>query len=306
MVLLDTFSKRICRLPQLRPLSAGYRHIAEVLRPQTTPRSQWGSMNKLLPVFQSHSLVWQRVEQHDEVVLCIELVLTRHWECTKSRSLSESNIRILSETILGMAKDELGYRSQNAWLRRIRDHYRTVLRRHGHVYEGIYFQWLELYCILWTTIIRIAEREHLVKGPIDSFYIMEESLELHWREICDTAHTQAPEGWDGFFSEDGCRGLFDDTKSLSKPTYGGLEFRRLVLYERNWDLLRGPCVVLLFVPLYSIFDSFQMGFPQHLPALAQLPRNSNRQACFRLPEILTITLWSQSLFHAIARRWLRK
>jgi len=113
--------------------------------------------------------------------------------------------------------------------------YRSILNECGLEYEGQYYSWLQNITILWVAIIWQAEKLGLVSGPNDGLYTLEEDG-LNWSGVSDIAQDITLVHLRDMCSKEGCLNLFLGRKSR---TVGGQRFRQQILYQCNWDRLKG-------------------------------------------------------------------
>jgi hypothetical protein len=152
-------------------------------RPQNCPAPPWKGTNKVIPLLQMPRSVWTLLREGHRLAPKPELFqrLRDHFNKTHDLALSEQECKDMLK-----ADNRSFARPDICTLRRL---YATVLNEHGLTYKTPYQEFLYTRCVLWCSIIAVAEKG--LVWPLDGKYHVEIGS-LDWVKVSEVAQNIAP------------------------------------------------------------------------------------------------------------------
>ncbi|KAM0236267.1 hypothetical protein ACHAP5_009445 [Fusarium lateritium] len=195
--------------------------LMKKLRPQDCPAPPWKGTNKVIPLLQMPRSVWSLLREGHRLAPRRELFqrLQGHFNETHNLALSEQECKDMLK-----ADNRSFARPDICTLRRL---YATVLNEHGLTYNTGYQVFLYLRCVLWHSIIQVAEKG-LVWLLDDKYHL--EIGSLDWVKVAEIAQDSVPAALRERFTRAKCMELYHDAESA--------RFNQHVLFPAVWEKLR--------------------------------------------------------------------
>ncbi|CAG7560995.1 unnamed protein product [Fusarium equiseti] len=192
------------------------------LRPKDCPVAPWEGMNRVIPVLQMPKAVWGLLRQGHQQSSMPELMsrLREHFKKTRSLSLDRS---LGAEMLKSVDRP-----SDEKNVRIVRRLYATILNENGLAYKNAYQEFLYMRCVLWHSIIVVAEKGGLVSFQDGKYHL--ETNALDWVEVSRVARSIVPDALGESFSWTKCRELYRDRESAY--------FNQQVVFPMVWEKLR--------------------------------------------------------------------
>ncbi|RFN47087.1 hypothetical protein FIE12Z_8666 [Fusarium flagelliforme] len=192
------------------------------LRPKDCPVAPWEGMNRVIPVLQMPKAVWGLLRQGQQQSSLPQLMsrLREHFKKTRSLSLDRS---LGAEMLKSVDRP-----SDEKNVRIVRRMYATILNENELAYKSVYQEFLYMRCVLWHSIIVVAEKGGLVSFQDGKYHL--ETSALDWVEVSRVARSIAPDALVKSFSRTKCLELYRDRESAY--------FNQQVVFPMVWGKLR--------------------------------------------------------------------